>query len=1233
MNRPNVRTSVSGHKTLLESVASAGQDLYFMLPGEARTSAATDTASDEDSLHGVGHRATHEASDVTHRVTQKWNEPPVNRSKVADEHGVVARTVGPQVPPLRRRTEDSQGHIAIPEPGGTHPEEPASTRPTHFAEAPAEVERVSSSSRPLSRSPRPEPPLTTIAGNDFKLAITAADWLHHGQPSTIKPLARNSSAERSTVRAESKWNRSTPTSSMASERHGDAEDTLRHSIPSEVSRGPDDAARRSTTSATTSATTPSGTADNATEASPPGWLGAALAKFLSEIENRRRTAAARKPSSPSYSTKTSLIASTTALPVTRPDRDLGNSSASGEADVDRRRTTAGPAHESNGNGSTPAIATKSESSTEPLKRATESPVSTTPAQRSSRRLFVVTVRKATSNGTLAPERADGNRSVFAEIGSASSATPPSTRASPTLQTSTREGTTALKATAEDIIVEPTPKRRPKGATVSNLVPSAEALKPSKKAIVITFSKMKSGGNRSDPKTGPTSGNETLTVLNETFALDRPTRDAQAIPKTPEALKKLIVEYVLAMQTRTADGPNGRSSPPPSAATTGEATTGEATTPATTTSSSGSTETASSSAWPRLTSSTRAPAAPPAFKIAPWVAGRPRAQVLADGNSVVLYVETADCSPEIADTISTLEEKAPSDGTEKVVIEMNCRPSTRGDAKGHSPPPSSRRLHGRATTAAPRATTRDFKVIKLKQITRKPSPGPSTTARPSPAFRPGDLEIESRFDQRKAVDARATARTTTRTLSKIKWKVGITQSGKSTASRNRSRGKLPGTGAGTTPTPTTSAPTVEKTRPAAVLGPTKEIALEAKTVINPFLSELAVVEAPAEAPLFDAEAVDEPVAVRLGEKDAPPTATTSTSRPGGAATATTLDTQWSFLKIVSLLDGPEAGLGFQAAKPTDAAELGETTTTTATTAEARKLTTAEKEEHSSRYGRAGQVAPGTSETTSATATRTPTAITTPLKRILAESAATAAASEPRTFPSLPPLNTTSTTSEPRAEDSSFVGREKSSSSPSPEGGVSQPTSARPIQEQSAENATPDPPDAESTFTTKNKTSEAAPTGTPLSVRSSRSDVSKRRVRGRGTAATAATAEGPEAVTTMSPARRITAARTSRTVEHLNLEECTSLCKPKYQRTVCAQVGNSTRTFASLCDVRIEGCLTGESTRIRNTGPCSRWRRKKTKVTIEQDEEVKEEDASDDAPPRAANRTSVVQTNYNKSNASS
>ncbi|KAJ1521919.1 hypothetical protein ONE63_002255 [Megalurothrips usitatus] len=77
----------------------------------------------------------------------------------------------------------------------------------------------------------------------------------------------------------------------------------------------------------------------------------------------------------------------------------------------------------------------------------------------------------------------------------------------------------------------------------------------------------------------------------------------------------------------------------------------------------------------------------------------------------------------------------------------------------------------------------------------------------------------------------------------------------------------------------------------------------------------------------------------------------------------------------------------------------------------------------------------------------------------------------------------------------------------------------------------------------------------------------------------------------------------------LDTCDSLCKPK-PRTVCAQVGSITRTFNSLCDVKIEGCIVGEATKIRHTGPCNRFKKRKTKVIIEQEDEIVADDEIED-----------------------
>ncbi|KAK3921522.1 Follistatin-related protein 4 [Frankliniella fusca] len=70
-----------------------------------------------------------------------------------------------------------------------------------------------------------------------------------------------------------------------------------------------------------------------------------------------------------------------------------------------------------------------------------------------------------------------------------------------------------------------------------------------------------------------------------------------------------------------------------------------------------------------------------------------------------------------------------------------------------------------------------------------------------------------------------------------------------------------------------------------------------------------------------------------------------------------------------------------------------------------------------------------------------------------------------------------------------------------------------------------------------------------------------------------------------------------------DDCESLCRPR-RRTVCAQVGAVTRTYGSLCDLKVEGCIVGEEPKILHTGACSLLRKKKTKVTIEQVEEIPE-----------------------------
>ncbi|KAE8749775.1 hypothetical protein FOCC_FOCC003514 [Frankliniella occidentalis] len=77
-----------------------------------------------------------------------------------------------------------------------------------------------------------------------------------------------------------------------------------------------------------------------------------------------------------------------------------------------------------------------------------------------------------------------------------------------------------------------------------------------------------------------------------------------------------------------------------------------------------------------------------------------------------------------------------------------------------------------------------------------------------------------------------------------------------------------------------------------------------------------------------------------------------------------------------------------------------------------------------------------------------------------------------------------------------------------------------------------------------------------------------------------------------------------------DACENLCRPRY-RTVCAQVGSITRTFNSLCDVKVEGCVVGENPKILHTGSCNRFRKKKTKVTIEQEEEVPENELVEEA----------------------
>lgn len=220
--------------------------------------------------------------------------------------------------------------------------------------------------------------------------------------------------------------------------------------------------------------------------------------------------------------------------------------------------------------------------------------------------------------------------------------------------------------------------------------------------------------------------------------------------------------------------------------------------------------------------------------------------------------------------------------------------------------------------------------------------------------------------------------------------------------------------------------------------------------------------------------------------------------------------------------------------------------------------------SSQYGR-GIV--GSIETTLPTLARLVTVSTSPLKRTNFESAQTFST------PTLPFSSTTSSTKELLFEDISVSTKERIRSSA--EDDVSHRTSAppRPIERKSAENASLDPSSlsSERTFIPRNKTSDAVPAGTPLPVKSSRSD--RRKVRGRGTPARAEGREGLEAQTTMSPPKRFTAPRAA-TLDRLNPEECESLCKPKY-RTVCAQVGNITRTFNSLCDVKIESCITGDS----------------------------------------------------------